>query len=218
MLKRFSGFLGTAAIYGLLLLPLASIMRGGTVAYSIGTTTGNDASQFTFGFEFQANANILVTDLGIFDSSQDGLADTHQVGIWTNSGTLLGSNTIPSGTTAPLLSQFRYEPLLVPIALTAGQNYVIGASYPTSNDSFVYHASGLASDPDISIIIGRGSGSGFSFPPVSCSASIGCDTSFFGPNFQFTQTADAPEPGSLLLLLVSVVGLIGLSARRRQRA
>ena len=216
MPKRFSQFLGTAAIYGLLLLPLASIMQGATIAYSISNATGNDGTfNFTFGFEFQANASILVTQLGIFDSSQDGLAEAHQVGIWTGSGILLGSNTIPNGTAAPLVSQFRYEPLLVPVALTAGQQYVIAASYPTNGDSFVFGASGLASTPDISIIIGRGGASGFAFPSIGCSATTGCDASYFGPNFQFTQTETVPEPSSLtLLLLVSVVGIIGLSARR----
>jgi len=55
---------------------------------------------------------ISVTSLGWWDYDADGLAASHQVGIWNTAGTLLLSATVASGTADPLIDRFRFNSTL----------------------------------------------------------------------------------------------------------
>ena len=52
---------------------------------------------YTLGWQFKVNTAIDVTALGVFDSGQDGLVESHDVGIWDSTGNLLVSATVQSG-------------------------------------------------------------------------------------------------------------------------
>lgn len=119
-------------------------IRGGWTSYTtyagtVGTTVNVGAS------------NVLVTALGFYDGPDsadannsatpfgDGLLESHEVGIYDSNGNLLTeAMTIPSGTGATLVGEFRYMTLVTPITLLAGQNYTIAGQIPT--------VSGLNSD------------------------------------------------------------------------
>jgi hypothetical protein len=60
-----------------------------------GQSTNNQTQ--TIGWEFKANVPITISALGMFDASQDGLLDAHEIGLW-----------------------------IKPITLEAGPNYVLG--------------------------------------------------------------------------------------------
>ena len=99
----------------------------------------------TVGITFNVGAfDLLVTALGFYDGPDsatansnstfgDGLFESHQVGIFDSSNTLLTVGvTIPSGTGATLLNDFRYVTLGTPLTLLAGQTYTTGGRFPPS--------------------------------------------------------------------------------------
>ena len=76
--------------------PALSVSGGGF----FGATTG------TYGWSFTLSSTITVTDLGYFDFGGNGLNDAHDVGIWTSTGTLMVSATVPAGTAGTLVGRF----------------------------------------------------------------------------------------------------------------
>ncbi|VEP18536.1 conserved hypothetical protein [Hyella patelloides LEGE 07179] len=73
-----------------------------------------------------------MTALGVYDVGEDGLflesgRTGVDVGLWDNSGTLLGQVLVSGGTTAPILDGFRYENLGASIDLTTGSFYRVAA-------------------------------------------------------------------------------------------
>lgn len=65
--------------------------------------------------------------LGYYDKDGDGLANSHTVALWDGANNLLGSVTVPAGTSAPLVNGYRWAPLPSTVGLTYGSWYVIGA-------------------------------------------------------------------------------------------
>ena len=168
-----------------------------------------------YGWFFDNNADIFVTNLGVFDADGDGLSIAHDVGIFRVSDhSLLLSNTVPAGTGATLLDGFRYVPVS-PFFLPAAA-YVIVMTMPDSNaDGQFISNTTLTTAPQITWTGSAVAGSlSLVYPTVDASF---FDIGMFGPNFQFDAGADttsAPEPGSVLLLLG---GGLTLAFLRRSR-
>jgi hypothetical protein len=188
------------------------------IAYVLTNTTGifGIDAPITVGFQFTTNQAITVTDLGIFDSGQNGLAERHEIGIFNSGGTLLASAFTDAGTVDPLLNQFRYVPIS-PLVLAGGQDYRIGAFYLGSDLVVVGFggATGFATDPAITFVGDRYSPA----PPVITlsdpTSSFGANPGLFGPNFQFT-TAAVPEPSTLALTGLGMLGIFGWLRRRKK--
>ena len=174
----------------------------------------------SLGWEFSPTENILVTDLGVFDQLSDGLAGSAQVGLFDNSGSLLASVTVPSGTTATLDNSFRYE-AITPVSLQAGVNYVIGSILSSDNSALVGSSRGQGSsfsfDPAITFLSGRFSDEDKSglFPNLGDTFSDLKSDFYLGPNFEFTSAV--PVPAALPLFASGLVGLGWLSRRRRKQ-
>ena len=187
----------------------------------------------TLGDIFTPAENITVTSLGLFDYQDNGLGEAHEVGIFNQAGALLASGLVSAGTVNPLADHFRYA-AIAPLALTAGQTYIVAALYHTKSDVMGYASIGkIAADPAIGLAgfaaryaIGSTT---LSFPTGSILAS----TPFYiGPNFEFTvdpppasfsvalfsagieDPPSVPIPGTVWLL---GSGLAGLGLWRRQR-
>ncbi len=97
---------------------------------SIGSPSGNrDNFSGTVGTRFTVGSSDLTIDaLGYQDPDGDGLVTDHRVGIWRVSDSqILGSVTVPAGTSAILQDGWRYEGLGVGITLQAGETYALGA-------------------------------------------------------------------------------------------
>lgn len=177
------------------------------------------------GFEFTVGAqNLSVTSLGVLALNYNGyigvpLNQAHTVGLWTSSGTLLESVTVPAGG-GTLVNGFYYVDLASPVAVSAGQSYVLGAYYPGSPNGGYYEdylyvetkaevqsifSSDFTYDQGV---YGYGSG----FPANSAGSSA-----YVGPNLEFN-AATVPEPSSLLTLCGGL-GVIGafFCLRRRHR-
>ncbi len=94
-------------VVGTTLPLLAAPMPGITFPNLTGESLGN--GPFTLGWQFTVSQSITVTALGAFDDSQDGLNESHDVGIWDSLGNSMGSTTVAAGTVDPLVNQFRYS-------------------------------------------------------------------------------------------------------------
>ena len=200
-------------------LGLAGVAHGTTLISNMVVSSRTDAG-LTVGNEFVVTnpMGISVTSLGIFDFGQDGLAVSHQVGIWNNVGTLLASITVPSGTGGTLVGNWRYIDLTTPLTLAAGSTNRLGASVGTDTWGNERLPSGVGAGVSI---YGANYGSGVFVFPNNVVTTDG--KSYLGPNMIYTVI---PEPSILLSLGAGFAFLVALrppslrtwGARRRNAA
>lgn len=141
-------------------------------------STSSPTADTTYGWSFTANNPIVVTDLGVYDAGDDGLAEEHTVTIWDASGAVIATVPVPAtgSTPPPTEAGFRYVQLPNPVTLPAGQ-YTIGAYYTTSADA-LDDQQVPALSAEVTYDAGR-SGTGAAEPTTPASAG------YFGPNFRF---------------------------------
>jgi hypothetical protein len=165
--------------------------------------TLSDNRLFTLGYEFTTSVPMNINALGYWN---DGRANDHMVGLWTDTGTLLTSTTVLG--TDPVTGHFRYHDI-GSFSLAPG-TYVIGGQYLANNDPFPFQAVGVTTIPGYTYVSDRQlQGGGLIFPTVDTNGS-------YGPNGILVvdfSTSAVPEPASMLLL---GTGLVGLVARRRR--
>ncbi len=179
------------------------------VEFSDGQPIGTHGD-ITFGYNFTTGSNpINFNHLGIWDWQSNGLGEAHQVGLWNSGGTLLVSGTVPTGTAGLLKDDFRYVSVGAQ-TLAASTLYVLGAFYPTIGvDPMLVE---VTPSMNFGAIFGTAKGSwppsaGLAFPTSGLNPTYA--EGFFGPNL-----AQVPEPGTLALF---GIGLVGLGFARRKR-
>jgi hypothetical protein len=179
----------------------------------VGGTLATSASDQLYGWEFDVLSSVNVSALGVGDTDNDGLAISHDVGIFRVSDqSLVTSTTVPSGVVGNLDSGFRYTNLGFSVLLVPDR-YVIAMTMPVENpDTQIIVASSASTAPQIAYMGSRfGDSSSLVFPTMSHVIEEG----LFGPNFQFqAASVAAPEPGTLALVGIGL-GMVGLVSRRR---
>jgi hypothetical protein len=182
-------------------VPAVTSFSGGT------TFTSVDLTNLTLGWTFTANANITVSALGFWNvSPPSALQNSHQVGLWTASGTLLTSGTVQ--TNSPLTGSWAYVSVS-PVALTSGQTYVVGTlqAGPFNDTYSRVPVSGGSVATSSLITIGTSvvsaDSTGFVFPNVSEPTYL----ARFGPNLIVAQTPTPAVPISRWALLMIALGL-----------
>jgi hypothetical protein len=173
----------------------------------------------TFGWSFSVSSSLNVAALGIWDEGGDGLALSHQVGLWTNAGALLAQATVDN-TSIPVASASPAGRWLftnvAPFNLSAG-TYVLGAYYPNLLDTFRQDTGlGITTIPGVTHLNRRNAFpiDGFAFPDQVFVAG-----GYFGPNLSTTPVGvtAVPEPSSLALLALGIIGLAYNGGRRLGR-
>ena len=186
------------------------------------------------GWEFTANAPIVVTHLGYFDAGNsspvtppDGLFRSYPMGVWRPDGTLLTQGTVLQGTGSPEFQSYRYAD--VPdVTLQAGQNYIVAGflpegnhaqgtydAYPDFGSDWIFPLPGGGNEvrqpvvdyePQITLVQSRYAlfNPTFTFPDQGFTG----DNLVGAANFRFTVV---PEPASLTL----VAAALALVRRRR---
>ena len=195
------------------LASLSVAAHGGTPALSYSLDTGESLGNgpFTLGWQFQANTTIKVDGLGVFDDNLDGLAESHDVGLWDSAGDLLATATVAAGTADPLTANFRYVGI-TPVTLTKG-TYYIGAVWldGADNNVFVGDSGSVATLPAITYLSSSYADGGTLSNPTTLVGTPG----YFGPNFEIT---GVPEPTTWALMLVGFGGLGAVVRVARQKA
>jgi hypothetical protein len=196
----------------------ALVVGSATVAQatSIGLDLLSDTQIFgsfslhNVGWQFTVIAPVTVDGLGVFDVNASGLSETHQVGLWNSSGSLLAQTTITSASTlvpsASNAGDWRFNDI-APIVLAPG-TYVTSAFYATSADAVMANGT-IATVPQISFLASRGSTEA-SFAEAGVSGVN--EPGVFGADVRITAV---PEPVTLLLFGSGLAGL-ALTLRRRK--
>lgn len=190
-------------------LALVAQGRADSVALTLtpdSDNTFNNGAGYAIGYEFQANANITVTQLGYFVAST--LTESHEVGLYdATTMTLLASTTVANGDM--MAANFAYS-AISEVTLTAGNDYVIvGTSGFT--DDYTFNPTAFSTDSAITFVQSAyAQGNTLQFPSFPGDGAIG----YFGPNFLFTG-GSVPEPSSLVLASLAAVAGLSVALRRR---
>jgi hypothetical protein len=192
---------------------LAAPIPGVSLTGFQNTLAQND---FTDGWRFSTSVPLNVISLGFQDIGGNGLNTSHPVGIWTDSGTLLGSVVV---TPAATLGDANFRYVTIPDLLLPPGTYRIGAEMVNQSDPMGYNPTAFATAPGITFLGSvEKTGSGFGFPN-NANLPSQFNQGLFGPNFQFSSAMEAPEPISLLTWgLASAAGMIAARHRRKTLA
>jgi hypothetical protein len=198
-MKNISAIAG-AALAGLILTGGAANAQINPQLFTdvnTGSTLANPP--FTLGWEFSTNNAIRVNALGFFDDSQDGLAKSHEVGLWDSLGNLLAETTVVTGD--PLVNQWRYSDV-TPVTLAAGADYFVGALFTSGADNVVFTGSGagVTTTANISYVQATFAGGGSLSDPTNADGTPG----FFGPNISANTV---PESSTWAMMTLGFAGL-----------
>ena len=199
----------------ILVVVLLSAMAGGAKADTIAVSVDNSYEYlangpFTLGWQFTVKTPESLTALGFFTPNGQALAESAQLGLWNDSTKiLLSTTTIGSGVSAPAGTNFIFSPV-IPVALTPGTTYDIGAYFPdgTNPVQFPGYGDSLSVASAINYLNASYGPDGTFEAPSAAFGSPG----FFGPNFTFA----TPEPASIALLVSGCFAFGGFGLYRRR--
>jgi hypothetical protein len=181
-------------------------VHAATASFSILSTNFYGNSYFvpqSAGYVFEPLDNVVVSSLGFFDYLEDGLGESHTIGIFNSTGNLLTSAVVSSGMEKPLEDGFRYTDI-APLTLNTGQSYTVAALFLTNAD-FIGYSDVEDTIVNSSISLGAvparyilQTGTDIQFPTDT---DMLVTEMFYGPNFKLTVV---PLPGAVIFLALEL--------------
>lgn len=201
--------LGALAVLVVAMLGAANAWADGIDSFTSPTVWPNaDNEDYSLGWEFTVTGSVDVYALG-YNYFDVPLNSSHLVGIYDSVGDLLGSVTVDNSSTAS--NGYLYTSLGSPLLLTSG-NYFIAGTTLGLNDGWIYQASDIVTDPNITYDDSwytSGNGGTLGFPTIDTSGG----RQYLGVNFTDAPSA-VPEPSTAVLLALSMCGLAILRRRK----
>lgn len=169
---------------------------------------------WSLGWSFTVLNPFTVTALGFYDAGKDGLTESHDVGIFSSTGTLLTSVTVTNSD--PLTSFWRFASI-TPFSLGVGTYVIAGV---TGSESYPLQSpGGTVFSSDISYGTDWYTASGTLVFPTGSSATDASNAAWLAANFigDTPNHAEAvvPEPATMTLLASGLVGLAASARRKR---
>ncbi len=202
-----------AALLGLMVGAAGQARAGQVLGVDFASNGGqNSTSIWSLGYQFRADQQVSVTELGTFDYDHNGFSQSQQVGLWTLGGTLLASTFV--GNSDTLEGNWRFHSI-GPVTLQAGQEYVVASQ---GGEGYTYGTSGFTVAPQITYegsryhYLDSTSNTPLYFPEVHNGIN-----GYFGGNVKFGDAAPVPEPSTIVS--AGIAGMMGLGyAWRRRKA
>lgn len=171
--------------------------------------TNASATNWNLGWWFTPKDDITAGLLGFFDAGRDGLAESHAVGLFDATGTLLRTATVTDSDPWGVLGDgylFKWHTMdQGPISLVAGENYAVMAVTGNS-DAYTWNPSDFVEN--WATFLGSAySESGILEAPTLSDGNVG----YFGPNIGVV-----PEPSTIILLGLGAGALVVLRRRPNQ--
>ena len=169
---------------------------------TVDLTNGN----WSLGWAFTVNQPIMVQSLGFYDDQKNGLTQLHDVGIFNAAQQLIVVGQVTPND--PLLSWWRWTNV-TPTLLVPQEQYEIAAV--TGAENYTWAPTGFVVDPQVNFALDSyfTPSNGVLTYPNASDQIVG----YFGPNFSTEPVGVIPVPGSLLLLVPGLAGVLGLRRR-----
>ncbi|MGH7180027.1 MAG: hypothetical protein ACREJC_21800 [Tepidisphaeraceae bacterium] len=185
------------------LLSLATLALAGTDTASFynGGGGANTFAQAT-GWRFIALTDMVVDQLGVYDFDTPGLADSHDVGLFTTGGTLIVAGTVPAGTGASLIDGSRFINVSPEVLHAGGSYYLLATNW--SIDRFVFGVNGPVTYATQIAWNGTIDGLTNTIFSQTTGPTFGAQGNL-GPNFRFI--VGIPEPSGMFALILPLAAL-----------